>query len=195
MLRTFVPLMLSALENVIQNRLITRTGHGNEELRCLLNVIAEITDADPLFWVDWIKEMFVLMCRVLLEENLEFRKLQWLFNFVMPLSVRALSDLVDLRQSALRIIARAASGCLRRASSPGSASPSSKVSIREKAEPIAETVCEIVQNLVSQTTSFVETDEEWMKHREDEPVDPDIEDILEALCSLMGEYLHDAGKV
>lgn len=92
----------------------------------------------------------------------------------------------------MRIIIRTAAGHLRKATSVGSGR---KDLAREQVEMIASSVCGIIQKLVLHATSFVESEEEWMTHREDEPIDSESDDILDALCSLMGEYLHDAGKL
>lgn len=71
MLRTFVPLMLSTLEAVITSHL---AGSQNEDLKNLFVVVAEVTDADPLFWADQISQLFILMSQVVLSTNFEFRK-------------------------------------------------------------------------------------------------------------------------
>lgn len=71
MLRNFVPLTLDALQEVVHQ---CTSGAQDEELRILLNVVAEITDADPLFWAYSIEDMFQLMSGIVLETTIGFRE-------------------------------------------------------------------------------------------------------------------------
>lgn len=69
-LRTFVPLMLTALENAVNECI---GGSESEHLRTLLDVVAEVTDADSVFWMDSVNDLLMLMSRVVLSTSLEFR--------------------------------------------------------------------------------------------------------------------------
>lgn len=118
------------------------------------------------------------------------------FLFVLYPSVSL--PCTDLRQSSLYIVVRAASGILRKkgAAKKGAlALQRAEASMLEQAEAVADTVCEICRKLLAETVSFVETDREWASRREDEPVDsPDVEDILETLCSHLSDFIRQSGR-
>lgn len=77
----------------------------------------------------------------------------------------------------------------------GSLQPgSTEAAMLQQAEAVADAICDICRSLLTEAVSFVEAEGKWECRREDEPVDSDAEDILEALCSLIADYIQQSGR-
>lgn len=175
--------MLHGLEAVIRSNRV-------DQISSFLNMVGDITDSDPLFWVDRLRDILNLMSELLFSAEQQQNPAQ---NFRESRICFCYNFFVEVRQSALRIIMRAPRRVFKAASDSPSSTPS-RASCRDSPKAIVDAVAAVIVRLADEAPGFVEAEEEWLSKREDAPVDScESDDISDVLCSLMAELLHDSG--